>query len=488
MTKQQTTADLRALGRVLPEQIEVPVEGRDGSLVFSSYARHLPGRRLAGIGRWQGIPVFIKLFFGHGKIALIGVTRAKQEFQREIRMSQALSEGRVSAAEVLDHGTIEGGGYWLVQELLPQLKSFKECWKGANSREQQRQLFAELAELLGQLYQSGLYQADAHQENFAYSDDRLYVLDAGGIKKQHTSSQRVLLKNLALMVAQFPYPLHRDLMGICSDKLSKTLDIDDVALAQMVMMAWRQRMRKLTYKMLRTSSWVSKIKGENVRALCMRREQTPELRNLLSGCHTLDRAIDRGHLLKRGNSATVARIELSGRTYVIKRYNLKNHWVAVKRAFGRSRARTSWLGGHILHLMGVPTSVPVAMVEERRWGMLRRAYFISTVASGEDAFHYLPVHGCHKELLHHFENVFEGLLYTQVSHGDMKATNLLVDGDQVAVIDLDAVQIHASGLMFKRAIHKDFERFLVNWEKGSELYQTFSFLTQELLQKYNLRR
>lgn len=483
MSKSLTGPDLRELGRALPDQILIRPEGRDGHLIVSACSRHLPGRRLAGVGIWQGVPVFIKLFFGRRRIALLGVSRAMQEFQRELRMSEALAKGRVSAPELLDHGSLEGGGFWLVQELLPDLQNFKECWLTAKDSEEKLHYFAELIEVLRQLYAANLYQADAHQENFAYSNGRLYVLDAGGVKKAEMAVQSKLLRNLALIVAQFPYPLHGDLIELCCQKLCLTLTLTEASLTGAVRDAWRQRMRKLTYKMLRTSSWVSKIKGHNLKALCMRRTQTAELRRALASCAALDEAIERGRILKDGNSATVAEIILGGQVYVIKRYNLKSHWVSVKRAFGRSRAHTSWLGGHILNLMSVPTSVPVAMVEERRWGILRRAYFISTLTPGDDAYHYLPAVGCQGDLLRNFESVFYGLIYTQVSHGDMKATNFLVDGDRVAIIDLDAVRIHSSELRFKQAIRKDFDRFLQNWRPDGGLHKQFTQVIQGLLKR-----
>ncbi|MFH4146434.1 hypothetical protein WAI91_20980, partial [Acinetobacter baumannii] len=55
-----------------------------------------------------------------------------------------------------------------------------------------------------------------------------------------------------------------------------------------------------------------------------------------------DALLDKGHLYKTGGAASVGRVEISGRTLVIKRYNIKNfsHWL--KRFWRPSRAWHSW--------------------------------------------------------------------------------------------------------------------------------------------------
>lgn len=50
----------------LPFKLNTP----EGELVFDKVLRHLPGKRIAGRARWQGITVFAKLFLNstrHGK-------------------------------------------------------------------------------------------------------------------------------------------------------------------------------------------------------------------------------------------------------------------------------------------------------------------------------------------------------------------------------------------------------------------------------------
>ena len=67
----------------------------------------------------------------------------------------------------------------------------------------------------------------------------------------------------------------------------------------------------------------------------------------------------------------------------------------------------------------------------------------------------------------------------KISHGDMKASNFLYWNNKVVVLDLDGMQRHQSQKVFKKAIRKDFDRFLKNW-KGTEYEQSFGNIVHEL--------
>jgi Ser/Thr protein kinase RdoA (MazF antagonist) len=57
----------------------------------------------------------------------------------------------------------------------------------------------------------------------------------------------------------------------------------------------------------------------------------------------------------------------------------------------------------------------------------------------------------------------------RITHGDLKASNLLWDADRLVLIDLDAMCQHASPAGFARAWQRDRARFLRNWPAGSPL-------------------
>src|SRR5690606_34292810 len=55
----------------------------------------------------------------------------------------------------------------------------------------------------------------------------------------------------------------------------------------------------------------------------------------------------------------------------------------------------------------------------------------------------------------------------RLSHGDFKATNLLVDDGKLVLIDLDAMLRHFSETFFRQDFDKDLDRLRRNWPKGS---------------------
>ena len=68
-------------------------------------------------------------------------------------------------------------------------------------------------------------------------------------------------------------------------------------------------------------------------------------------------------------------------------------------------------------------------------------------------------------------DLFKSLHDVRISHGDLKATNLLWHAGRVLLIDLDAVQQHASSQRHAKAWQRDRARLLRNWPSTSPLHR-----------------
>ena len=66
--------------------------------------------------------------------------------------------------------------------------------------------------------------------------------------------------------------------------------------------------------------------------------------------------------------------------------------------------------------------------------------------------------------------LFATLHRLKISHGDLKATNLLWQDGKIIVIDLDALRQHNSTSGYARAWRRDRARLLRNWPVSSPLY------------------
>ena len=174
------------------------------------------------------------------------------------------------------------------------------------------------------------------------------------------------------------------------------------------------------------------------------------------------------------SAATVARIELNGRSLVLKRYNIKNWLHGLKRFWRPSRAWHSWVEGHRLELLGIATPRPLAVVE-RRWCWLRgRAYLLTEYCGGPDLIArfapYLESAPPESELAA-LDRLFAALIRERISHGDLKGHNLFWDEGRWSLIDLDAMRQHRRQASFARAYARDRARFLRNWPVDSPLHR-----------------
>ncbi len=182
----------------------------------------------------------------------------------------------------------------------------------------------------------------------------------------------------------------------------------------------------------------------------------------------------RGHVLKHDGTTTVTVVGDADRRWVVKRYNTKNAWHALRRLFRTSRAVNCWQAASRLQEAGIDTPRPVAAMEERRFGVLRgRSWFISNYiagttlaqAIGHDAGHPSP-------LVAQAADIVLRLRTAGIVHGDLKATNFVVHGDRIFLVDLDATRC-PRGRRLESGLRKDLERFLRNWSDRPDLLKDF---------------
>jgi tRNA A-37 threonylcarbamoyl transferase component Bud32 len=193
--------------------------------------------------------------------------------------------------------------------------------------------------------------------------------------------------------------------------------------------------------------------------------------------------------LKSGNTCTVALAEIDNRKVVVKRYNVKNFWHGLGRALRQSRAAISWSNAHRLQMHEIATASPVALVE-RRYGFIRRqAYFVAEYIDAPDIHDFFAkadVDETQKRIVaNNVAQLFYKLNLLKISHGDFKATNVKVVGDQPLLIDLDSMRQHKWRWLFERSHLRDLRRFLRNWQQAP---QTRMLLTDAFAKFYKDQR
>jgi serine/threonine protein kinase len=116
----------------------------------------------------------------------------------------------------------------------------------------------------------------------------------------------------------------------------------------------------------------------------------------------------------------------------------------------------------------LPVARPLAIIEERTFGVPGRAALLMEAASGNDLLSIVNNNTRSddelKTIASKLKNSFDRMRDLKITHGDMKATNILVNENlDLKLIDIDAAKQHCSPSSFHKAREKDRLRFLANW-------------------------
>lgn len=479
------TPHIWSAGYTLQLPLEVWLDD-DKSIVCEQLVRAMPGRRYVCSGYYDGRPAFIKLFAMN--------RRASREWQSEQVGITALHDAGIAAPSILYAGVLDNAEtQLLVYAALADAVSAKQCWEQGDEDARKR-LLDDLVELVAKHHAAGLRHKDLHLLNFIYSADVLYTLDASDISQVSRALSRTdSIAGLADLLALLPVEYDKFMDVLYSRYWQVRGDegnsIEQESLVELVKDKRRYKLRKYLEKVFRTCSAFVARKSWREYVVYDREFESDVLRRLL---HAPDQqaVMQQARLLKDGNTCTVSDFELDDHALVCKRYNIKNAWHALSRAFRPSRAAISWKNGHRLLRCGIATPKPVAL-REQRFGLMRgRAWLFVEKIEGSNLYHYIR----HEEqlasdefmaIVKAFCCLFEKMLLERISHGDMKIGNFIYHDKTLYMIDLDSMQAHDNEAAFARAFTRDMRRFLKNWQKHPATERLFrKMLSQTKVAEY----
>lgn len=339
--------------------------------------------------------------------------------------------------------------------------------------------------VIGRCHAANLWQADIHLDNFMRADGKVYFLDGGDVNEARGSlAENTALDNLALFFAQFPVTMdqqateffqhYQSAYGESAPQWESTFParIRDARLG---------RIANYERKLFRSTS-AHRCTKDNACFLVHDRElEEAEVDNLVSDP---DAFIDRGEVIKAGNTSTVARIDLNGRNYILKRYNIKSFGHGLKRMLQPSRAHHCWRNARVLQMLGIRTPHPWLFFEERRlWFLRRRAFLLCDYVPGQDLLTELEsgeLEGVEPApLMDLFRKLFTVMREYLISHGDFKLSNFIVHDNELYVMDLDAMRRYRSRGRFLKLYAEDLQRFARNFQ-GTTLQVAADELVAEM--------
>ncbi|MFV1922121.1 MAG: lipopolysaccharide kinase InaA family protein [Methylotenera sp.] len=431
--------------------------------------RSIPSRRCVFCAIWQGEPVFVKMFYGN---------RANDYALRDMAGIRALQEANIITPMIRYHGEVkEPDVYAVIYEAIIDADNAEAKWQQLNDTEQIR-LAIRLVETIAAHHNAKLIQTDMYLKNFLVTDHVIYTIDGDGIKRFDLLSKHQALYNLCRLLSKFDVLMLNQhistLLKAYSDARLWDAPPNTTAINIQIAHARRKALAAYAKKVFRQCSDVNVTSDGQVFAAV--RSQYPS-QSIPLTAKQLDDYLTIDKLIKDGNTCTVALASVGKRQLVIKRYNIKNFWHGLSRAFRQTRASISWANAHRLELLGILTASPVALIEERWFGLKRRAYFLTEYVDAPDAsafFKQMSDKAMRAKAVKALVELFYRLYLLQISHGDMKASNIkILTGGEPLLIDLDSMKQHTSAQSAIRMHTKDIKRFMQNWKDEPSLYNAF---------------
>lgn len=460
-------AALRAAGRTPPAPFRIRLAS-GSELRVVRLLRVLPARRIVGEADLDGERVLAKIFIDQA---------SERHWRSEHDGIAALTRAGIPTPEIVLVQSLACGGHVLLTRFLDRADTVLEAWRPLATRPPgdaaALQLLGPVFALLGRSHAAGIAHEDLHFGNFLRHAGRLLLIDGDAVRTGSGAPlpEPVAARDLAQLIAQLPYAWDErlaPLLAAYGEGNPRTPSQAVLEKALREQRAWR--LRDYLGKTIRDCTLFSVSKRFD-RFVSVLRSEAAALAPLIDDP---DAWMARGVALKRGNTSTVARVGIDGRLLVVKRYNIKDRLHALSRCWRPSRAWHAWREGHRLRLMGVPTPAPLALIEERFGPLRRRAWLVTEHCPGPDLLTHLGPHVSGQPPAAEaaaLPRLFRTLHRERISHGDMKATNLLWHDEDVALIDLDAMVRHRSEAAHARAWQRDRARLLRNWPAGSGLHR-----------------
>jgi tRNA A-37 threonylcarbamoyl transferase component Bud32 len=427
----------RGASPALPFIVQLPDVG---PVVVEELLRVLPRRRIVARVRWRESTALLKLYARAGSA------------RREQRGLERLHAAGIAAPALLH--ALERA---LLLEWLPGVRDFRAAWHATTDEVSRVTLLGGAVRLIRALHAVGLHQRDLHPGNVLCSGDgRQWMIDGAGIAPAPRFLRAARDRaNLALFLSSLP-PAERGVLQALRQAHGDVALPPQRALERALAACDRARARLRARKSLRDCRQF-RLERTPGRLLVLRRDrEDAALRAVLRNPRA---ALAAGKLLKAGNSATVARITAGDRELVLKHYHRRRLLPAW---LWPTRARRAWQNCARLARTGVAAPRALALLEERRWLRGGDAWLVYEYVVGTPLAEQLRAGAAAAGPVQAIRGVFTALRAIGCSHGDCKASNFIVDGDVLRVVDLDAMRTHRWHWTLERGLAKDRARFVAN--------------------------
>lgn len=399
---------------------------RDARLVCVDVLRWLPQKRLVFSALLDDIKVVVKLFFGAG---------CERYALRERAGSEAIAQAGVATPNCLADWQLSFQDSRSTARSCALVFEYIDAQSlTTDSLERGVVEWTELARVLARLNAKGFTHQDFHLGNLLYqgsNPSRLWLVDGDGVRKsRHATTQRHAVAQFSRLCAQAQANLpaktsatawraYCEQRGWSANQISSTIE-------RSLRAARRRRVVHFQAKTRRNCSAVLRCRM-GAAALLVNRDwlretsDNMESSDFLDWLHGLPEEFEDYPVIKAGNTATLVTAAWKGRRLVIKRYNNKSLWHRARRLIRSDRGLNSWVFGHTLTFVGIPTATPVAL---RQAPLAGPTYLVMAALEGVE----LTPQACddNEALFAQCAELLEALRMEGLVHGDLKASNFLL--------------------------------------------------------------
>lgn len=419
--------------------------------------RLVRGRRLVVQGVWNDHNIIAKILYHPRK--------SKLHYTQECWGHDQLRQLGFDVAELLHAGQLDGMPqvYIVIYKELYPFKAVSQLLATFTPEEAWERL-QQCQSLIVQMYSNGLYQKDAHWDNFVLVHDTIYPLDYMTIRPLGSPNKEI--NNLATFYTRLPlaYQLYCETLfqDYCDKRgVQHRESVYKRVQKEIDIRRWH-RAKRLLNTCVRASKGFKTIQCDSLKAVYDQAQATPAIQRLLRDPDGVLQQIDR-QVLKSDRTTTVVQVNLDGQALVVKRYNVKGVLHFLTHCWRRSRAMKSWRNGWLLNYFKVPTAKPVAVIEKRFWGLKAQNFIVMEALSGQTLDQYLAKAEFPESIFRYTAFILSQLAILRIRHRDLKASNFLVGDNQVYLIDVDAMRVYRYTKHWLRVFNSEIDRFRRNW-------------------------
>ncbi len=456
-----------------PFNITVSNDSKNEMLYCDTIHHLLPNERIVCSGTFMDSQVIGKIF--------IDPAQHQMHLKRELDGINMLNQGNILTPKVIGSTILTYDNYSiLLTEYPSQSTTLKHLWDDAmNDKEKLDVLFRAMA-IIADMHNVGIKQDVPHLDNFILNkSNQLYCIDGAAIRKVAQTSadnKEIYLDNIILFFAQLQrkhvYLIPRAYQYYCWVRKPHIHSCNATYIIQKSREIRVSIEKKYLKEVFRNCSEYVYQKSSKHYLICARDYYQADMKNFWNDC---DSILEKGKILKNGNSTTAAIIDVNGKKLVVKRYNFKNLAKLLRKQlpYPPGNIIVSWRNANMLRFSGILTPRPIAIYEKRIGPFKGNSYFITEYQEGADCwlqiFNHQDKSTQWSSMLNNFVKLQKQLGEEQIIHGDLKGTNFIDVGDQYSTIDLDSLHRCSSFKIFQKKIGAECIRFLFNWHRWPKL-------------------